>query len=180
MINYPWKPCDVFDLVKTRYNWTPVKVETFASRTYYSASGLSSQNNVYYWRPNEEIFTLGAANSSLVNPLFFGQFEIQIGNEDPVTASSANSYLIFTNPILQNINLSVPFYNLQQGTFQRYGVGTFAGRAFPAPGIVDDFRLYSPGMFFAPYLVIQEFTDGSGSIFINANISFSGFRIDMI
>jgi len=175
-----WQPCDVFDLINNRFGWTPVKVETFANRTYYNATGLSSQNNINVWRPNEEIFSIGAPSSSLKFPLFFGTLDIQIGNSDPVGSSIANAYLIITNAVLQNINLSVPFYNLQAGTLQRYGIGSFAGRAFPAAGIVNEWNNEQPLLMLSPFITIEEFTDGTGAIFAEANLSFSGFRIDMI
>jgi hypothetical protein len=75
--------------------------------------------------------------------------------------------------------LAGPFYNLQGGTIQRYAAGTFAGRAFPDPGILDDWFSF-PRLLFSPWLSIQEFTDATGAIFVNADISFQGFRIDMI
>jgi len=175
-----WKPCDVYDLIKTRYNWTPTRVETFSNRTYYNATGLSSQNNINVWRPNEEIFSIGAPSSSLEFPLFFGALDIQVGNNDPVGSSVANAYLIITNGVLQNINLSVPFYNIQAGTLQRYGIGTFAGRTFPGAGIVNEWNNEQPLLMCAPFITIEEFTDGTGAIFVNADISFSGFRIDMV
>jgi hypothetical protein len=176
---FNWRACDVFELIQNRYDWTPKRVESFSNRTFYNASGLSSQNNQYVWRPNTELPVVGAPSTALTFPLFFGVYQILVGNDDPVSTSSANSFLIFTAPVLQNINKSIPFYNTQAGTVQRYGVGTFAGRAFPAPGIVEDWFSFDR-LLLAPWLSIQEFTDGTGSIFVSVEISFSGFRIDMI
>ena len=175
-----YQPCDVFELVKARFNRTPVQVQHWSNRTYYNSTGLSSQNNFIYWRPDSELPVVGAPSSSIENPLFFGVYELQIGNEDPITSSIANAFWLCYNSILENINPAGPFYNSSGGTVQRYGIGTYAGRTFPAPGIVDDYVSYSPRMMFIDYFGFQEFTDGTGAIYLTVDISFSGFKIDML
>lgn len=180
MITNVVQACDVFDMIKQRFNREPVQVSNFANRTFYSASGLSAQNNTWIWRPDMEIPEIQAVPSASIRfPLFFGAFEITVGNDDPVTASVANSFLIINNAIVQNIAFNTNTYNLQGGAIIRYGNGTFAGRPFPLAGIVEDWFSPYPQLFITPYLSIQEFTDGGGAIFLNANISFNGFRIDM-
>lgn len=180
MITNVLQACDVFEIIKQRFNRTPLQVSNFANRTYYTASGLSAQNNNWIWRPDMILPEIQAAPSASIEfPLYFGAFEITVGNDDPVTSSSNNSFLIFSNSIVQNIAFATNTYNLQAGLIQRYGNGAFAGRPFPLPGIVEDWFTPYPQFFLTPYLSIDEFTDGTGSIFLNANISFNGFRVDM-
>lgn len=179
IITNVFQSCDVIELVKSKFNRAPKRVETFASRTYWGSGGMSNQSQTWTWRPNAPIPVLGTPSASIEYPLFFGALRVQAGNLDTLAVSGANSFVYLNNYVTTDILLPpIDAYNTQAGTVKVYGVGTFAGSPFPAQSIADDF--ITTVMLFGPYVQIQAFADATGVIWLDYTFDFSGFRIDMV
>ena len=167
------------EFIYKRYNREPLEVNPWASNIQIALNNTSNQNLQYIWRPDRAVDSSGVISASIQYPLFFGSYDVMFVNEDSVFANQPNGYAIFYEPVVSDIPL-LNFYNYLSKPLKTYGIGTFAGSAFPAYGLPEFLSTGNQGnMLLGPFLEMDLFTDGTGAVSLNAYIYFSGFRAIM-
>lgn len=167
--------CDVEKIIKDRFKVSPLRVEKWFSSAIIKANAVSSQSNVYTWRYEKDVQISGSVFATKNFPFFIGHTTMQCYNEDPIGASIANSFAVVNDTILDSIE---QFYNYTSRQMIRYGVGTYAGHAFPDPAdneFVNEQN--NPWFTMGPFAQVQIFTDAGGAVFLTVNLTFEGFKI---
>lgn len=176
MRNFCFDICDIEKIVKDRFKVSPVSIEPWINQVIINCNAVSNQNDRYTWRFDKPVQINGVVTASKEFPFFIGYMDINVYNPDPVGVSVANAYLLMNNFALDAMD--GVFYDYTADQILRFGIGAFAGEAFPNSAInLDLNKVRNPHFIISPFTDVQLFTDGTGAIYLTIALKFAGYRV---
>ena len=171
--------CQVKDVIKRRFNKTPVNIEPWIA---YNECGLQVLNdNVEYYRywffdkPDISETALNVYKTS--NPLYVGNLRVNVWSHYNNPVAAGDQWTTIKSAQVRGIPAN---YSIEGMQIKAFGNGIYTGSAYPAPGInIASNEMQSDLMIIAPWIEIASRQSAAAVSAGTASFMFSGYRVDL-